>query len=116
MQRFTEFRQGQRLHMPLDIGRGLQRITFRKRTQCRWGHGERARAKQGILQSHAQASDRIAIQGIHGFTVRHLINRSDLKMVLQILPHARQITDRRDAKAREHRRGTNTGDLQKMWR
>ena len=71
--------------MPLDVGRGLIRITFREGAQLRWWHGERALAQQEVLKTHgSEAKDRIDPL-VQGHRIVDLVDSTHLQMVLQVL-------------------------------
>ena len=90
MRRIAEFIKRQRLDVKFEIGRLNRRAGFRKRTQLRRRHGQRAGAEQGILQSHFQFAEPAVGLLVQGTYATDLEGHAQLQVVLEILAHARQ--------------------------
>ena len=90
VQRFAKGVERQRLHVVLQIGVGLIRTAAGESTQLARRHAHGATAAQQVVQpNHSLAPPRLRhhIEGAHA---PHLKAASDLQMVLQIAPHARE--------------------------
>ena len=94
MQRLAELVQRQRLHVPLDVGRGLRRIALGEGAELRGRHGERPGLEQQVLQSHRRLAEQELARWFSVTTLLHLVDHAHLQMVVQVLADARQVVHR----------------------
>ena len=91
VQRFTKGIQAKRLHVVLNVGKGLRRIALCESAQLTGRHAHGPAAREGIFKTNFGFSPPAAGQGVQRFGVLHFVNRANLQMVLQIGAHAWQI-------------------------
>src|SRR5262249_60663667 len=77
-------------------------------------HGERAAAKERIVEPHARAADERAIGLVEGLGAHDLVDESKLEMILQVVADARLVAHDRDAEALELVGAADAGKLENL--
>lgn len=90
--------------MKLHVRRGVIGAGAGENAELRRRHGQRPASAEGVVDPHHRPPPQRLVIDIQRARVRHLEDRPQLQMVLQILADARQFMHHRDAVAGERRR------------
>ena len=97
VQRLAEGRQRQGLHVVLHVGPGAVGRRAGKGPQLRGRHAHRPGALEQVLQADQGLAEGRGRHGVERLHTLHAIDGADLQVVLQVLAHAGQLMQRRDA-------------------
>src|SRR5215813_6244718 len=115
VQRLAEAIERQRLHVILQVGTLAAWVGFGENTELRGRHRERSASAQRIVEEYLGAAEHRSIGFVQRGDARHLIDHTQLQMVLEVFADTRLIEHDRNTKLPELRGGTDTGQKQRLY-
>jgi hypothetical protein len=97
MERLAEPVEAERLHVPLDVRGRLAGVALREGAQLGGRHREGPRPEEEVLEPHEPAPEQAVGPLVERGAVPDLEHQPDLEVVVEVLAHAGQVVDDRDA-------------------